>query len=488
MTPPPRAEDSTGTPLDEPATLIVVVVDEGTGGINVRGLSGPMVKVMPDPSWTSDGVQWLDHVDAHVRAADPEQSAVSRVVIAHGDAIPYAVSLATARPGIDVALLFPTPAGKDRPPENTLSRIQDGQGDPVVIFVYERWDSGSGGPRNGEWLSVFARSRLAAQSHFDYLPRHQFHIRPQAQPGLVADFITRARQLRRNAAAIKAVESMYGTTPTDEVIAEARSTYQGTVALWNHYLHTDRQASNWVSNKVAAKEWAQEHGFPVAKLRAVLDCPEELTVEHFNTTCVLKPVSGSSSLGVRILRRAGDSLIDVKSGTLLDVAEVQRNESEILGHMNVDLSPRLLLEEPVIDPAGGLSQFDYKFFFSGGEVVLAMITERTAQGIFCYWTDAQCRLVQPNPVWTNSHYRHVRQVARPSAWNDLLSVASDVYRAAQLDFTRIDLYLGADGPVFGEITPTPGNFYFGNSDKISVGMSQTIAQMTTLPPHLMELL
>ncbi|MBX7557875.1 hypothetical protein K1Y78_60945, partial [Streptomyces sp. tea 10] len=90
-------------------------------------------------------------------------------------------------------------------------------------------------------------------------------------------------------------------------------------------------------------------------------------------------------------------------------------------------------------------------------------------------------VMHPNPVWTNTYYRHARQLARPSGWDSLVDLAGAVYQATELGLARVDLYLGPKGPVFGEVTNSPGNFIYGNSDKLAVKTSRAIARQTFIP-------
>lgn len=182
-------------------------------------------------------------------------------------------------------------------------------------------------------------------------------------------------------------------------------------------------------------------------------------------------------MGVKILQTQGTSLVSPGSSQGMELEDLREMEADTLRRLPRDAASRgLLIEDPVLDPEGHPARVDYKFFFSGDAPVLAMMVERRNDGIYCHWTNPHGVIIHPNPVWTNTHYRHVTEMAKPDVWPDLLDMATEIYRATGFDFTRIDMYLGADGPIFGEATPSPGNFFFGNGDKLALSTSLEIAR------------
>lgn len=443
--------------------------------------SGPgCLELTPDPSWAWDGDDWLNEADRQLVAlggrAEATTSAAT-VVIAEAGAIPYAVSWSTSRAGLDVLLLFPRSVGEDIPPENALGVVDSGSGTPLTLLSYPRIQSGSNGPRNDSWLKLFGRSRLARESHFEYLPSGPPSASPLSTPRVVEHLVAKALIMRQSLGALKEIKEASGAQVPEETLYRAQTTYQGLVVLAMHRMRKAGGSPDWVLDKLESKEWALSHGFPVARLRDVIHDPRELRLNHFTTAGVVKPVRGSSSMGVKILHTRGASLVSPGSSQCMELKDLREREADILRHLSGDAASRgLLIEDPVLDAEGHPARVDYKFFFSGDAPVLAMMVERRNGGIYCHWTNPHGVITHPNPVWTNTHYRHVSEMSKPDAWPDLLETATEIYRATGFDFTRIDMYLGADGPIFGEVTPSPGNFFFGNGDKLALSTSLEIAR------------
>lgn len=443
--------------------------------------TGPgFLELVPDPSWAWDGDPWLREANRQLETLHDGAEAtdsVTIVVIAEAGAIPYAVSWSTSRAGVDVLLLFPRSVGKDIPPENALAVMESGSGAPLTLLGYSRSQSGANGPRNDSWLKLFGRSRLARESHFEYLPPNAPSASPLSIPRVVEHLVDKALIMSHSLSALRAIKEANGAQVPEETLDHAQTTYQGLVVLAMHRLRRAGGSPDWVLDKLESKEWALSHGFPVARLRDVIHDPGELRLDHFTTAGVVKPVRGSSSKGVKILHTHGASLMSPGSSQCMDLEDLRAMEADTLRHLSGDAASRgLLIEDPVLDTEGHPAQVDYKFFFSGDAPVLAMMVERRNGGIYCHWTDPHGVITHPNPVWTNTYYRHVSEISKPNAWADLLDTATEIYRATGFDFTRIDMYLGADGPIFGEVTPSPGNFFFGNGDKLALSTSLEIAR------------
>ena len=401
--------------------------------------------------------------------------------MAEGDAIPFALALGTHTSTHGSLLLLPGSATDPRVLADVASVIRDSDGHPTVLLAFPQREGGSNGPLNDEWLKVLAGSRLARWSHFDYLAAQPWCIAEPAPLGELEELVRTADRLHRNRLAIRTLETSPDSLPRSADYEEARTTYQGIIATRLAGLDPDNRPE-WLHDKLLTKEHALAHDLPVAPLREILATPDALQLHHFDEPCVIKPVRGSSSLGVRILHRNSDHLIDLSSGDSLDIQQLRDLETKVLDRIGEDRTPALLLEEPVRDAMGRISSRDYKFMFAGGRLVLALLVERTAKGIFCYWTNADFRPVLPNPVWTNTYFRGVRQFEKPGGWSALVELAWRVYRSSRISLTRVDLYLGANGPVFGEITPMPGNFYFGNTDKLSVSTATRMIDTTSHLP------
>ena len=109
--------------------------------------------------------------------------------------------------------------------------------------------------------------------------------------------------------------------------------------------------------------------------------------------------------------------------------------------------PRQLLVEPLIGD-GPLN--DYKFFVFGGRVHYAQVDSRR-------FTDHRRTFFSPS--WEPQSFRlrfecEIDQLPRPTHLQEMIEVAERL--GAGFDFVRVDLYDLPEGPLFGELTFTPG--------------------------------
>ena len=51
----------------------------------------------------------------------------------------------------------------------------------------------------------------------------------------------------------------------------------------------------------------------------------------------------------------------------------------------------------------------------------------------------------------------------PSRSKEMVEIAEALTKAIATPFMRVDMYNGANGPIIGELTPTPGDAYYKNN-------------------------
>jgi hypothetical protein len=112
-----------------------------------------------------------------------------------------------------------------------------------------------------------------------------------------------------------------------------------------------------------------------------------------------------------------------------------------------DHIPRQLLVEPLIGD-GPLN--DYKFFVFGGRVHFVQVDSRR-------FTDHRRTFFSPS--WEPQSFRlrferETDELPRPTHLQEMIEVAERL--GAGFDFVRVDLYDLPEGPLFGELTFTPG--------------------------------
>src|SRR5690606_24325533 len=59
------------------------------------------------------------------------------------------------------------------------------------------------------------------------------------------------------------------------------------------------------------------------------------------------------------------------------------------------------------------------------------------------------------------------QHVRPHDYEKMLQLAIDVTKAIGTPYMRVDMFVGPNGPVIGELTASPGDAFYGNNYKFS---------------------
>lgn len=163
----------------------------------------------------------------------------------------------------------------------------------------------------------------------------------------------------------------------------------------------------------------------------------------------LKPVWGSGSVGVRVLKHQDDQLYDSLTGHT-SVTEAIVCEHRRLAQ-NGYCSNLVTIEEKVGE--GDSPPHDWKMFAFQGEVMLAMQIARVRRPVLYHFYDACWNSVRAPEI-----VHHSSKVLSPPRNPDKLTeAASLVSSAVDLPFARVDLYEDGDRVVLGEISPRPGD-------------------------------
>lgn len=220
--------------------------------------------------------------------------------------------------------------------------------------------------------------------------------------------------------------------------------------------HGVRDPAFEVNAKDDAYSWARSLGVRVPERLALCDRVADVPWEALPDRFVLKPNTGKSSTGVYLLERLGDLWLDRGSGRRLSTAELVAEYEDLVGAGRV--SEGLTIEELVSDPRfPGLPPVDYKVYAFYGTVGIIKVKAHsiTEAGRVSRWR-------QFDGEWRDvgnafHHYGTDASIPPPIHRDEVLQMASRVSAAVPRAFLRVDLFDTADGPVFGEVTPMPGD-------------------------------
>lgn len=209
-----------------------------------------------------------------------------------------------------------------------------------------------------------------------------------------------------------------------------------------------------VNGKASSQRWADALGLRTARVLHLVDSVEEVPWDALPERFVIKPDRGVSGNGVHLLRRSGDAFVEARSGAHLTAAEVTTRLRRLADAGTV--SSDLVVEEMVLDPAnpdGPPVDWKVTTFFGRVGVVLGRRKRPGARSRVRWfdaeWNDLGRAAREPGAPVDSS-------ISVPEHADEMLELASLVSSCVPTPHLRVDFYLDASGPVFGEITPAPG--------------------------------
>lgn len=209
-----------------------------------------------------------------------------------------------------------------------------------------------------------------------------------------------------------------------------------------------------VNAKDDAHAWATRLGLRTPRLLGTFAGPTDVPWGTLPDLVVVKPVRGSTSHGVYLLARRGNSWKDIRTGELLPVRQITNSLQALAGRD--EISSAVLVEELVSDPRRpGLPPIDYKITTFFGQVgwIEVKVTGPDIAAPHGNWRNFDANWNDLGSVMGDPMDRSLGVPAHADA---LLDTARLVSASVPRPFLRVDLYEDELGPVFGEITPDPG--------------------------------
>lgn len=228
----------------------------------------------------------------------------------------------------------------------------------------------------------------------------------------------------------------------------------------------EKNAPWWVNDKLKLHKWAKENNLPMPEVYRTWDTPEELDLDNLPAKFVLKPSVMFSSWGVMLLELMpnGNYWESLKNREL-SVEQIKKEQLQAYDRCKYKKAYRLMVEERIDSPEAGQDiPLDYKAFSYFGEVHLVQQINRNHKPIRINFFDGNFNgLDLDSNIVTDWTGRQIDPLVKPQEWERLLQIAREVTVKLATPFMRVDMYVGDNGPIIGELTPSPGDAFYGNN-------------------------
>ncbi|WP_047688007.1 ATP-grasp fold amidoligase family protein [Kocuria sp. ZOR0020] len=225
--------------------------------------------------------------------------------------------------------------------------------------------------------------------------------------------------------------------------------------------------------KGAAQNFARQIGVRTPEVYysgTLQSLPSELPSEF-----VFKPAFASTSIGVLLLHSLGDDrFTNLTTNEVITLNEIKERAADVAERF---LGARaesgiFILEELLRSPDGSTPPKDVRFYAFQGEIGLILMESHIAgparamyfDGDFAPLKDVKEKYGVASGA---KDLESIEDAIRPMHWKELLAVAKRLSVAIPSAFCRIDLYDTQNGVTLGELTFTPGTFYYKNRKLMS---------------------
>lgn len=236
----------------------------------------------------------------------------------------------------------------------------------------------------------------------------------------------------------------------------------------------DRNSGNeneipwWVNDKYRLHTFCKENGFPMPDVYKFWKTPAELNLDEAPNKFVLKPTVMFSAWGVMLLEKRDDgTFFDELKGRILTFEQIKAEQEAAYDRCKYKGSYRLMMEEKIESRnVGQPVPLDYKisvFYDAPGQVHQI---NRNPQVLEYAFFDGDFKPLELDRTIISDWSTKNKGIHdRPEDYDKMLRIASDLTKALRTPFMRVDMFAGPNGPVIGELTPSPGDAFYGNNFK-----------------------
>lgn len=235
---------------------------------------------------------------------------------------------------------------------------------------------------------------------------------------------------------------------------------------WTDFSHlrwTKREKVHSRMGKVKFEEFLSQNDFPYSKILRKFKNPEEISFENLPKYFVLKPSQLWSARGVMLLSTIGqDCYKDDMSGLCYSSSAIIEKLKRLKEKYSIKSLPLIIEERAIDEDDETLIPFDYKLFTFFGKVKFVLQVDRNHEKPKIAFFDEDFSPIKDKRVYVPEAKKNtLGKHRRPSCYRELMSLASELSIKLKAPFISIDCYATQNGPLFGELTHTPGGPWFG---------------------------
>lgn len=182
-----------------------------------------------------------------------------------------------------------------------------------------------------------------------------------------------------------------------------------------------------------------------------------------STDCVIKPSSGSGSIGVFAVKNLGKDVYEVRNNNRVGGIEDLRECIEEMLLNNKIKHDSWNVEELLLGEDNELPR-DLKFYTFYGKVGVVLEVYRGSETRYCFYDQ--------NLLPFNAGMYENKQLEPSTISHEYMNLAARLGKKIPAPMVRIDFLKTKYGPVFGEFTPRPGRF-----DQFNVDTDRMLGEM-----------
>lgn len=266
------------------------------------------------------------------------------------------------------------------------------------------------------------------------------------------------------------------TTPDDA------STAYRPARTWTDFCYarlTKREHGSPRMRKDAFSRFLDERDLPHPHRLKEFASAEDIDLGSLPDSFVIKPSGLWSGKGVMLLHRISDTPLfyEAMKRAVLTEEDVKKHQLDIQNSSQSKLS--FLVEERAIDESPeNIIPLDYKIFSFFGETGFVLQVDRNHTPPRVCFFDGQFNAISEEKAYVPLRKRAqtLGQHQRPSCFLELLQMAKDITIELRASFLSVDCFATRSGPMFGELTPTPGGPWYGFMYRFSTEFDEELGE------------